>query len=679
MFSSPWAWSLLAAVPVAVIALYFLKLKRQPVEVPSTYLWAKSIEDLHVNSIWQRLRQSLLLLLQLLLLALAVLALLRPYFGGSKLVGARSIFLIDTSASMSSLDVSPSRLDEAKRLVAQRIETMESGDTAMIIAFSDESQVVQPYTESRKELQAALAKIKPTQKSTDIHAALRAASGLANPGRTSTRPEDFQVAEPMPATMYLYTDGNFPPVSFSLGNLEPVYVPLGVAEAKNVAITAFNAQRNDERPDKLQVYASLENHGADDVVVRAELFLNDQPLDVKQVEIAGKASTQQNSGANSNGVVFELDAFESGVLRLEIAANDDLRVDDKAWVAVNTPRRARILCLTPGNEPLELALRSRAAQKLIHLTVESPDHLKTEAYRQASLSGMFDLIIFDRCVPAAKGDSAKTPAPMPLCNTLFIGAVPKLAAWGFEPGKPWPAEKVAGPSVIDVDRSHPLMQLVELGDVLFAEGVPLKPPPGGSVLIDTVGFRDNRSLQAGLLAIGPREGFEDAILGFNIVAGGDAPDTNWALRYSFPVFVFNAIKYLGVARFALQSEQVRPGKPVNLKLDTSDESVTISTPGGQSFKTARSRENTFDFIHTDDVGVYEVRDSTGVAQRFAVNLFDSRESDLPPQKSIDLDWRKVEGTTTREPARQETWKYLLLLALVILVVEWYIYNRRVYL
>ena len=44
----PWQWLLLAAVPPAIIALYFLKLKRFPLEVPSTYLWKKTIEDLHV-------------------------------------------------------------------------------------------------------------------------------------------------------------------------------------------------------------------------------------------------------------------------------------------------------------------------------------------------------------------------------------------------------------------------------------------------------------------------------------------------------------------------------------------------------------------------------------------------------------------------------------------------------
>ena len=63
-----WQWLILAAIPPAIIALYFLKLRRQPLEVPSTFLWHRTIEDLHVNSLWQRLRQNLLLFLQLLLL-----------------------------------------------------------------------------------------------------------------------------------------------------------------------------------------------------------------------------------------------------------------------------------------------------------------------------------------------------------------------------------------------------------------------------------------------------------------------------------------------------------------------------------------------------------------------------------------------------------------------------------
>src|SRR2546423_15710310 len=90
---STWQWGLLAAVPPAIVALYFLKLRRQPLQVPSTYLWRKSIEDLHVNSLWQRLRQSLLLLLQLLLIALLMLALVNPSWQGTRLSGDRVVFL----------------------------------------------------------------------------------------------------------------------------------------------------------------------------------------------------------------------------------------------------------------------------------------------------------------------------------------------------------------------------------------------------------------------------------------------------------------------------------------------------------------------------------------------------------------------------------------------------------
>src|SRR3954468_11606988 len=125
---APWQWALLAIVPPAIVALYFLKLKRQPLEVPSTYLWKKSIEDLHVNSLWQRLRKNLLLLLQLLLVLFVILALLRPTWQGSMLKGDRTIFLVDNSASMGATDVKPTRLDEAKRRVDELIGQMRSGD-----------------------------------------------------------------------------------------------------------------------------------------------------------------------------------------------------------------------------------------------------------------------------------------------------------------------------------------------------------------------------------------------------------------------------------------------------------------------------------------------------------------------------------------------------------------------
>ena len=154
-----WQWAILAMAPPAIVLLYFLKLKRRPVEVPSTYLWRRSIEDLHVNTIWQRLRRNMLLFLQILILLLAMLAALRPGWRGVALSGDRFIFLIDNSASMRATDVEPSRLEEAKRQARLLIDQMDSSMSATIISFNDQARMAQEWTSNRGSLNAALEKI----------------------------------------------------------------------------------------------------------------------------------------------------------------------------------------------------------------------------------------------------------------------------------------------------------------------------------------------------------------------------------------------------------------------------------------------------------------------------------------------------------------------------------------
>ena len=674
---SPWQWAIMAALPVLLVLLYFLKLKRHPVEVPSTYLWKKSIEDLHVNSIWQRLRRNLLLFLQLLVLLLAILALLIPYWGEGTTSGERYIFLIDNSASMSADDVTPSRLAAAKAQVNKFLdEQKRSQDAVMIISFSDTARIVQEFTTSAAECQAALARIPPTTRRTSINDALSYAAGLANTPRASYDPEDEQAPEPLPAKLWILSDGNFTPPSFSLGNLEASYVPLGKDNVDNLAIVAFSASRPDERSQQLQIFGRIENHGREDRTALAQLYVNDQPVDVQQVEVpAGKSA----------GVVFTQQQLETAVLEMRLDGNDALDADNAAWAVINPPQRGKVLLVTAGNRPLEFALQTPRAQAIADLLIESPQFLQTEEYRQAALSGLFDLIIFDRCLPEPSAGSTDAPTPMPQSNCWFIGLPPKLEEWGWKPGTPWPASQVVGPQIIDLERAHPIMQLLDVERLLIAQAAVLTPPSGSVTLMDALALREvegngePQRVQVPVFAIAPRRGFEDAVLSFDIITDEQNANTDWIKRRSFPVMVLNVLQYLAGGPSEGGADSLRPGQPIELQVATAGETLTVATPAGREITVQRSPGNVFRFLDTDELGVYHVQSNGDTVERFAVNLFDSQESNLKPRPELDFDWNKVQATADTRPQPRAGWKILLLLALFVLLIEWYIYNRRVYL
>ncbi|HEY2762302.1 MAG TPA: VWA domain-containing protein, partial [Pirellulales bacterium] len=423
---STWQWALVAAIGPAIVALYFLKLRRQPLEVPSTYLWRKSVEDLQVNSLWQRIRQNLLLYLQLLILLLVILALLRPGWHSQQLVGERNILLIDNSASMSAIDIAPSRLAETKRRALALIDDMQTADEregsirqsvaessprpaagsylAMVVSFSDTARVEQGWTSNLRELREAVARIQPTNRPTDISEALRVSSGLAMPPRNAGQGDNETAASP--AKLFIFSDGRFPPVKdISLANLAPVLVSIGQAEAGNLGIIAFSVRRNESHAEQQQAFGSVANFGTEAVTVPIDLLLNGKLIDAAQLTI---------KPGETSGVSFNLGDTSTGILELRISREDALAVDNHAWAAINGSHRPKVLVVTPGNPALELAVSTPRAGELAVVSKAPPSILGTKQHQATAAAGEFDLIIYDRC----------QPTEMPHANTLFIGEVP---------------------------------------------------------------------------------------------------------------------------------------------------------------------------------------------------------------------------------------------------------------
>jgi hypothetical protein len=86
------------------------------------------------------------------------------------------------------------------------------------------------------------------------------------------------------------------------------------------------------------------------------------------------------------------------------------------------------------------------------------------------------------------------------------------------------------------------------------------------------------------------------------------------------------------------------------------------------------------FTQTEDLGFYEAKplESERLLQMFTVNLFSERESNIAAAPEVRIGAQSVAANfAQKDIVRIEYWRWLLVIALVVLSVEWYLYNRRV--
>lgn len=657
-FLNPWSAALAAGIVIpSLLVLYFLKLRRREMTVPSTLLWRRAVQDLQVNAPFQRLRRNLLLLLQMLLLLLLLLAFSRPVTHYKPGAGTTTVILIDRSASMASADPDlkgKSRLDEAKRRARELVETLGRNAQAMVIAFDETAETVSPLSSDVPGLKRAIDSIQQTDKKTKLKLAYQLAEAQAMFAPEQLRPGVGSLPD-----VWVYSDGRVTDASeLSIrGNVR--YDRIGSDKAANVAVVAMNAKRNYERPTEVQIFARLANFGPE--AINADVTLS---VDGKIRTVAGTSlvperwtEKEREKVQVKDSVELTIEMTQAGVVKVEQMhkEGDAMTADDAAMVVVPPPKNLAVLLVTEGNFFLELAMKS--------LNLQDPQQMLPAAYEQQKPE-KFDVIIFDRYQPKF--------IP-PAGNFVYFGASPPNTKLTGEPPVYVPKaakdKKVVG--VIDWKRDHPILRHLALGGHGFADPIKLTVPADAEVLMEG---------PTGPLMVLYRDRFAT-----HFVMAFDVIESTWPLKPSFPVFMHNLMQFLAVGSEMDVRPQLEPGATPRIQRALLQRAapdlkeLKIEGPMGTLIKPI-TQQGDIALPPLNRVGLYETVPPIAPYDRVAVNLLDFNESNVVPVDQAPGGVGESMSQSGAGKSRLELWWWIVACGAVpLLLIEWWVYTRRAHL
>ena len=697
-FVSPLALLGLLFVP-AVVAMYLLKLRRNDAVVPSTLLWQRLVADVEANAPWQRLRRSLLLLLQLLLVLLLVALAARPFLERPAGLAGDLVLVIDTSASMAATDVAPDRLTAAKQLAVDALRDLPAGGKVSVVAAGRTARVVVNATSDLGRVRAAVENLAVSPASGDLGDALNLADALAARSRD--------------AEILVATDGALatPPTS----RLDhPVTVLQVGRDRKNQAIVAL-AVRPGSSGVTRSVFVSVANLDIEPAKRRLQVYGDGVLLEARDLTL----DPQTRSEAIIDDVPVGVRVIEVRLDREEprAATADVLALDDRAWAIVPPNRLRRILLVSDGDPYLETALTFLPNTELYGVAPQD--------YGVATRPELFDLIIFEGTVPEELPPTAVLAiAPT---TTSSLGEV---------------VGTLKDPGIGSLDPDEPILRYVDLSTTHIGSAVKLALPAWARAVVPGPGG-------APLLYIGERDGRKAAVLAF------EPRQSDLPLQVAFPILVSNLAGEL-MGGSAAPIGAVAPGDPVPLLLPAGALRLQVTRPDGTITELAPGTAGGagISFSQTDQLGVYTVvpvypeattppapagtpsADPSGspgtspspaapggdsptpvptpapadpeAPNRFAVDLFDPSESNIAPGSAAAIEALGIgpggaaspapsgsgapasaastgspsassgdAGSTTpdRPAARDELWIPIVLLVLAVLLAEWMVYQR----
>lgn len=679
-FLSPMTGLLFAGIAIPLLLLlYFLKLRRQERRVSSTFLWKKAVQDLQVNAPFQKLRRNLLLFLQLLLLAAVLLGLAEPVANFSRTPEKRIVVMIDRSASMKTREADGrSRLEHAQDAAVDFVRDLPDHSSAMVLSFGSVPTVVCTFTDDKRRLERLIRGIEPTDEPSLIGEALPLAIAYSTnlvdiPGVGGSSGAGSSVPEAAmqgAADIEFFSDGRIADADqqyVTRGNLR--YYRVG-ATADNVGITAFDVRRDFERPGIISVFVQVENFGAQPVKTDVGISLDGKPLpgpgSIREVQLGPAA---RDKGASPGGpeveepagtvaealppaqnVIFEFAHEAGGMIQVEVHRDDAMKVDNFAQAPIDPPRQVRILGVSDRASMrvfIEKAMRAFEIQDYRLMGTEEYDNAPDGDIAQGGRSA-YDLVILD-------GHDTDRLAPG---NYLFFGGVPKVEGVSL-------GDLVEGEPIIFGREDHPLMRNVAYEGIFISKWRKLELPEHAVSLLEG----SDSVLMAALTDPGHRY----------VIGSFDLLESNWPIKEAFPIFLQNAIGYLASGGLIETKRVIRPGDTISATVPAGATTATITRPDGGIDERPARPGTILSYARTKDAGVYRVAfdDPAQTSETYAANLLDANESRIAPNERFTVGSENVEAVRAETRVNEPLWPWAAGMALVLLIVEWWIYNRRV--
>lgn len=307
-----------------------------------------------------------------------------------------------------------------------------------------------------------------------------------------------------------------------------------------------------------------------------------------------------------------------GILKASIAPNDSFAVDDTGYAVLGGPP-VRVLVVGEQDRTLIEALRAAGAFVM-------PPH----AFDAQALASS-DVIVLNQT----------PPTELPPGNYLLVGTTGTnlpVASDGI----------IRTPEVLRWSHSHPVMRYVDLHELTIASALALQ-PQGGEVLAEA---------EVPLIWAHDAGGIRAVVVGFGL------HESDLPVQVAFPILLRNILAWLTGAGAAYEA-----GDPLIVPAGPHPEALLTDPVGNSVVLPARGGKFVVPVL--DRVGVYALQVGDRV-RRFAVNPAPSTSEIAPVHRSASLAAAGSAGSAERHA---DLAPILLLVALVVLVVEWALWLR----